>query len=259
MARKNIALITGASSGIGLCFAKRLARDGRSLLLVARRKERLKKLQAELRGAKGEVHLLPLDLLEPGAGQALARYTSEQGLFVDLLVINAGYGTTGPFEASDLAKEIGMVDLHCRMQVELTGRFLPPMLRRRRGGIISVASAAAFLPAPYMATYAATKAFMLSFSQALAAEVQGTGVRVLCVCPGATKTEFQQVAGVFDTNFKPPRYIAPEVVVDQALRDLWLGKWVSIPGAENVVFSFLARTLPHRLAVGAAAKLMKPK
>lgn len=257
MAGKNVALITGASSGIGLCFARQLAREGHSLLLVARREDRLKELQAGLQSAGVSVHLFPLDLLKPGAGNALADYVSEHGLFVDLLVNNAGYGTTGPFAAGDLAKEVGMVDLHCRMQVELTGRFLSPMLKRGRGGIIAVASAAAFLPMPYMATYAATKAFMLSFSQALAAEVRDQGVRVLCVCPGATSTEFQQVSGVPETKIKPPRYVAPEVVVAEALRDYRRGKWVSVPGAENVVFSFLARALPHRLAVGAAAKLIK--
>ncbi len=253
------ALITGASAGLGEVFAKKLAQEGTNLILVARRKNRLDALAKELsveHGVRAEV--IQCDLSSPDAADKLFAHVKKGEIFVDLLINNAGFGTYGEFTKCYEDKEIQMVDLHCRTTVQLLHAFLPAMVEKRTGGIINVSSAAAFLPVPYMATYAATKTFMLHLSDAVAHEVKQYGVRMMALCPGATKTEFQEVANV-NTSFQSPRFMSAEAVVNRALNDYKKGATVSVPGIENAALYYLARIVPKGPALSIAAALTKPK
>src|ERR1700751_323822 len=193
-----VALVTGASSGIGAEFAKQLSADGYEVILLARRVERMQALAAELSGPS---HVIACDLA--GEAASVAAKVADAGLQVDVLVNNAGFGTHGRFIEMDAAREAEEVRLNCEALVTLTHAFLPGMLERRRGGVINVASAAGMQPLPYEAVYAATKAFARSFTDALAMELRGTGVRVLCVNPGPVPTEFQRVADL-PADWLPP-------------------------------------------------------
>ncbi|HEX8162287.1 MAG TPA: SDR family oxidoreductase [Pyrinomonadaceae bacterium] len=190
-------LITGASGGIGEEFARQLAARGDDLLLVARSEDKLIALCNELgRGHEVRCQHFALDLSREGAGRVLFEEAGARGLEVATLVNNAGFGSMGDFAALDLARELNMIDLNVSALVELTHLFLAPMRERGAGAIINVASTAAFQPVPYMATYAATKAFVLSFSEALWEENRARGVRVLALCPGVTETNFFAAGGM---------------------------------------------------------------
>jgi len=221
------ALITGASSGIGEEFAKQLSQKGYEVILVARRQERLEKLAGEL---SGPAHAVACDLATDAA--ALAGKVEELGLEVDVLVNNAGFGTHGRFAEIDAAREAEEVRLNCEALVTLTHAFLPGMLERRRGGVITVASTAGMQPLPYEAVYSATKAFARSFSDAIATEVRGSGVKVLSVNPGPVPTEWQEVAG-YEPGYLPPvpGKIGPEQVARESIRAFERGKRTIIPGA----------------------------
>src|SRR5271156_4950090 len=186
------ALITGASTGIGAEFARKLARRGMNVILVARSEDKLQALASELKNIKATV--IPLDLTLPDAAPTLKKKVAELGLQVDLLINNAGFGTFGPFEEIDPKLEQQEIQLNVMALVDLTHAFIPAMLERGEGAIINLASVAAHQPVPYMSVYAATKAFVLSFSEALWAEYKDRGIRVLSLNPGATKTEFHSVA-----------------------------------------------------------------
>jgi uncharacterized protein len=200
-AKRPIALITGASAGIGLEFAKRLAERGYDVILSARRRDRLDELAARLRAEHGgiRVEVIVADLQDSDAPAAIVAETARLGIGVDLLVNNAGFGTHGHFETLPPDRERGEIAVNVAALVALTHAFLPAMLERGQGGVINVASTAAFQPVPYMAVYAATKAFVRSFSEALHEEVQARGVRVIALCPGPTATEF------FDADVAAPR------------------------------------------------------
>ena len=187
---RETALVTGASSGIGEQFAHQLAARGHALVLVARRAERLERLAAEL---PTDAHVIPCDLAADAA--SLPERVAELGVEVELLVNNAGFGTAGPFVEQDPGRDAEQVRLNCEAIVTLTHAFLPSMVERGRGGIINVASTAGMQPIPYESVYAATKAFAISFTDALHTELRGSGVRVLAVNPGPVPTEWQQVAG----------------------------------------------------------------
>src|SRR5262245_50518285 len=194
---QDVVLITGASSGIGEALARRIARDGRHLVLIARRADRLTALGRELEQQHGiRAHVIAEDLLRPGAVRAVVDEVARRGLTVDWLVNNAGFGTVGRFDTVPVERELDEIRLNVGVLVELTGRYLPGMTARRRGVVMNIASLGAFAPSAYMATYSATKAFVLSFSEGIAAELRGTGVEVLCVCPAFTRTEFQEKADV---------------------------------------------------------------
>src|SRR3979409_570606 len=185
----NTTLITGASSGIGEVFARRLASQGDNLLLVARSEDKLINLCNELGRTKStHAQYVAMDLSEPDAPARLFEETTNRGLEIDFLINNAGFGSMGDFAKLDLQPERNMIDLNVRALVELTHRFLIPMRQRKNGSIINVASTAAFQPVPFMATYAATKAFVLSFSEALWEENRPLGGKVMGVCPGVTDT-----------------------------------------------------------------------
>ena len=190
------ALITGASAGIGLALAAQLAAGGTNLILTARRRERLETLAGRLSEQHGvRIEVFPADLTLPVAPEQLFAFTEKQRIAVDLLVNNAGFGTYGRFHISDRTRQLAMVQVNVAAVVALTHLYLPRMIERRRGDILIVASTAAFQGLPYLATYAATKAFDLLFAEALAEEVRDKGIRVCALCPGPTATEFQAVAG----------------------------------------------------------------
>ena len=237
------ALVTGASSGIGTEFAKALAGRGYEVILVARRAERLQELSGEL---EGKAHAVPCDLATEAA--ALPGKVAELGLEVDLLVNNAGFGTAGPFLDQDPEREAEEIRLNCEAVVRLTHAFLPGMIERDRGGVITVASTAGMQPLPYEAVYSATKAFALTFSDALSEELRKTNVRVLAVNPGPVPTEWQEVAGYHDPrNFPVPGAIPPERVVELSLRAYDRGKRSVIPG--RIIRLFMASSKPSPRAI----------
>jgi short-subunit dehydrogenase len=216
-------------------------RRGEELVLVARRRDRLEALAAEL-GARA--HVVALDLAEPGASADLMEAVDALGLHAGTLINNAGFGLAGRFAELPLERQLGMVDLNVRVLTELTGRVLPGMRARRQGGILNVASTAAFQPGPGMAVYFATKAFVLSFSEALHQELRGSGIKVSALCPGPVATEFAQVAGVTSAYFD--RLAArPAGVVAAGLRGLDRNRAVVVPGLSAKLGAQAYRLLPR--------------
>ncbi|MGP8175860.1 MAG: SDR family NAD(P)-dependent oxidoreductase [Terracidiphilus sp.] len=187
-------LVTGASAGIGAALARELARHGAKLILTARRKDRLEALAAELTAKGTEVRIVMADLNDPAAPQQIYDSTEGAGIAVDILINNAGLGQFGSFAQSEMAQEMSQVRVNCEAVVCLTRLFVPRMVERRRGWVMVVASLAAFVPMPYLSTYAATKAFDRSFALGLAGEVARFGIKVTALCPGPTESEFSQVA-----------------------------------------------------------------
>ena len=255
---QEVALITGASSGIGEALARRIARDGRPVALVARRQARLESIAAELRASnRVDVHALPADLTAPGAIPALVEEVARRGLTVDWLVNNAGFGTFGKFHELPLAKELEEIRLNVEALVELTGRFVPGMVARKRGLVMNIASVGGFVPSPLMATYTATKAFVLTFSETIHAELAGTGVRCLCVCPGFTRTEFQDHVSV-DTRAVPAMaWQTADEVADEAVRAAARGG-VLVNGMMNKALTAALKLIPRSLAIRSATMLLKP-
>ena len=242
------ALITGASSGLGEEFAIQLAREKRDLVLVARREDRLRDVADRARSlGSGKVTVIASDLGRPEAGAELFRQVGAAGIAVDYLVNNAGFGTRGRFDQVPLDREIEEINLNVNALVALTHLFLPAMVAARSGSIINVASTAAFQPVPWMATYAATKAFVLSFSEALSTELQGTGVTVLALCPGPTRTEFQQVASVEHSGVPSFAYMDAPTVVRQAIESARRGKAIRINGVINTIMAQTTRFAPRAL------------
>ncbi len=238
------ALVTGASSGIGKAFAELLARKGAHVIVTARSKPELDALAAALTGPKlGGATAIALDLGEPGAAQKLFDAVKAKGLSVDLLVNNAGFGKWGDFLSVDAAVDAQMIQLNVTALVDLCHLFLPGMLERGDGGIINVASTAAFAPLGWAAVYSATKAFVLSFSEALFVECQGRGVHVMCLCPGATRSNFAAVAGGVSGGGMGA---TAQSVAATGLRGFLVGRSFVIPGAINNVFSWIPRLMPRR-------------
>jgi short-subunit dehydrogenase len=243
------ALVTGASGGIGEAYARALSARGTALVLVARRADRLETLAAEL---DTEVEVLAADLAEPeGRAPVEARLAAAEAP-VDLLVNNAGFGTTGVFAELDVEREDEEIRLNVLALMRLTRAALPGMLERRHGGVVNLGSVAAFVPAAKSATYAASKAFVLSFTEALSEEVRGTGVRVQCLCPGLTRTEFQSTAD-YDASGQPGfMWQSADSVVGESLSALGRGKVVCVTGLQNrsmvVGTSLVPRVAKRRLA-----------
>ena len=239
----HITLITGASAGLGADFARQLSQRGHRLVLAARRLERLEALAAEL----GNARAVAIDLGEPGAAQRLMADIAANGEEVTCLINNAGFGLWGRFVTLDGHRHREMIDLNCGALVELAHAVLPAMLKRGDGAILNVASTAAFQPGPGMATYFATKAFVLSFSEALHEEMRGTGVRVTALCPGPTRTEFGDVAG-FKGNGMFDKLSATSVdVVAAGLKALDANRAVAIPGLFNKMGAQGHRFVPRAL------------
>jgi hypothetical protein len=247
------ALITGASMGLGAAFARRLAAQGCHLVLVARSEQKLQALAASLRQAHGiRAHVVVADLTQPGAALTVLQATAAHGATVDLLVNNAGFATHGPFETTPLTRQVEQVTLNITALMALTHAFLPQVLERR-GAIINVASTAAFQPIPQMAVYGATKAFVLSFSEALWAEYQARGVRVLALCPGATDTPFFEVAG---EAAAVGAKATPEAVVDVGLAALGKGRSHVIHGLGNYLTANLSRFAPREFTAKLTRRVM---
>jgi short-subunit dehydrogenase len=252
----NTTLITGASSGIGEVFARKLAARGHNLLLVARSEDKLITLCNELGRIKSiHAQYVAMDLSEPDAPARLFEETQKRGLEIDLLINNAGFGSMGDFAKLDLQRELDMIDLNVRSLVELTQRFLVPMRERKSGSIINVASTAGFQPVPFMATYAATKAFVLSFSEALWEENRPHGVKVMALCPGVTDTNFFEASRMQ----RPPARISQTAadVVDTALRGLARGKSSVISGWTNFLMVESERLAPRSLVLRTAGMVLR--
>ncbi len=252
------ALITGASAGLGLEYAKLFAADKHDLVLVARRRERLDQLGADLKAAHGvKVLVIAADLNDAAAPKAICDEVTKAGLDVEFLVNNAGFGTVGPFAQADLAKELGQVTVNVSALVALTHLFLPGMLKRGRGRVLNIGSTAGFQAGPYMATYYATKAFVNSFTEALGHELKGTGVTATVSCPGATATEFASLSGNDKTRLftSMGRPMGAAEVALQGYRAMHAGKLISVHGLKNLIGVWSVRFTPRMLvrAIAAAA------
>lgn len=238
------ALITGASSGIGAEFARRLASRGHDLVLVARSGDRLTALAEELRQAhQARAEVVVCDLSEPDAAQRVAAAVRDRGMRVDLLVNNAGFGTCGQFDAIPAAREHDELMVNVVAPVGLTHEFLPGMLERGSGAVVNVASIAAFQPSPYFAVYAASKSFVLNFSLALWSEYRRSGIKVLACCPGPVETSFFEVIGTERAAVAGRRKASPRQVVDSTLRALDRDRGYVVPGLRNFP---IAHLLPRR-------------
>ncbi len=240
------ALITGASSGIGRSLARLFAHDGYDLALVARRADVLQELAADIAAAdRVSVRSFAVDLARPDGARVLQGELDEAGIAVDVLVNNAGFGMQGAFSALPIDRQIEMIRLNVMTLTELTGRLLPGMLERGSGGILNVGSTAAFQPGPFMAVYYATKAYVVSFSEALADELSGSRLRVSCLAPGPTATGFAAEAGVADT----PLFRGDVMDVDEVARigyEGWKsGKTLVVAGRRNRMRAFAVRLAPR--------------
>jgi len=245
------ALVTGASGGIGLELARLLARGGHDLVLVARSAEKLQTLARELEGEHGvRAHALPADLTDPGAPERIAAELRGRGVEVEVLVNNAGFGVAAPFAEADTARQVEMIQVNVTALTHLTRLFLPAMLSRRSGRILNVASTAAFQPGPFLAVYYATKAYVLSFSEAVAEEVRGTGVTVTALCPGPTHTGFAAEARMEGTLlFRAGRVMDAATVARVGYRGMMRGKRLVIPGVLNQVVATVAQRSPRALVL----------
>jgi uncharacterized protein len=255
---KQTVLITGASAGLGAGFARAFAARGDDLILVARRTDRLEALATALSATHNiKATVFSTDLTEPGAVARLHLDIDDANLTVTRLINNAGYGLRGAFADMDGPSQARMIDLNCRALVELCHIFLPDMIKSGRGGILNIASTAAFQPGPWMAVYYASKAFVLSFSEALHDEVRRHGITVAALCPGPTRTEFFETAQMTDTALS--RYLAGDA--DKVIRDgmaaLDKNRAVAISGALNTLIAQSIRLTPRSLARWIAGSLQR--
>lgn len=254
-----VTLITGASSGIGEAFARRLAADGHDLVLVARSEKALHELCDELMlKHKIMAHYVVLDLVEPNADQALLDETRQHGFEVDWLINNAGFGSVGDFARLDLDHELRMIDLNVRSLVALTHGYLVQMRERRSGTVINVSSAASFQPIPFMATYAATKAFVTSFSEAIAEENRPFGIKVLALCPGSTKTNFFAASNI-DRPIQVKGQQTAAQVVETALRAIGRGRTKVVSGIANVIGSLLGTYMPSSISTRVMGRALRSR
>jgi uncharacterized protein len=248
-----ITLLTGASAGIGTALAYVFARHGHELVLIARREQRLTEL-AEAIAAQGHKRpmTLPVDLAQPDAVDRIRDVLSMSDAEPEIVVNNAGFGLVGAAAGTDLAEQLNMVDVNVRALTDLSLAFVEP-LQRRRGGILNVASVAGFLPGPGMAVYYASKAYVLSFSEALHRELKPRGVRVTALCPGPVPTEFQARAGVRTERYPPIFTRSAEQVAEAGYRGLVAGERLVVPGFGNKLITFLLRVAPRPLVLAAVA------
>lgn len=260
MAQRGVALVTGASGGIGFEIARVLARERYDLVLVARSAEQLEEHARAFEREHG-IRALPvaLDLARADAPERVVAILAEHNLTVDVLVNNAGFATYGRFAETPLEAERGEIQLNVVALTALCKLLLPPMLARRRGNILNVASTAAFVPGPYMAVYYATKAYVLSLSEALAEELRGTGVRVTALCPGATASGFQERAGITEVPFYGSRKLPDAAsVAAYGVKAMHRGVALAIPGVDNRALPALLRVVPRRIVPRLVAKLQDP-
>ncbi len=264
MARKRkgegqTALVTGASAGIGVDLAECFAKNGYDLILTARSAPALDEVAVRLASAHDvKATTIAQDLGAIGGGAKLAAEIKQRGLSVDVLVNNAGYGSAGALTHSSIEEQLGMIDLNDRALVELTYLFWNDMLANKRGGLLNVASTAAFQPGPLMAVYYASKAFVLSFSEALWEEARGTGVKVSCLCPGPTASKFRERAGTGTKRLAQSGVMPSMPVALQGYRAFERNQRVIIPGMRNVMLATVARTLPRTQVLRTVRRLQEP-
>jgi uncharacterized protein len=252
------ALVTGASAGIGWQLATQLAAGGANLVLTARREERLAQLAAEITARHPvQVETFPADLSRPRTPDEIFHFTQQKGLFIEVLINNAGFGAYGAFHKVPRQRLLDMVQVNVAAVVHLTHLFLPAMAERRSGYVMIVSSVAAFQPVPYISTYAATKAFDLLFAEAVAEEVRRDGVRVCALCPGPTSTEFQDVAHQPERTLRVQE--SAEKVARVGLEALAAGHPQVISGFKNWIMVEAQRLAPRRLVARAAADLFEPR
>ena len=251
------ALVTGASAGIGWALAQQLAAAGANLVLSARRTDRLEKLSAELSSKHGvQTEVFAADLTQPGASREIFAFTAGKGIEVELLINNAGFGVFGYIHENDESRLLEMVQVNCAAVVQLTRLYTPAMVQRRHGDVMIVASTAAFQAVPFIAAYAATKAFDLIFAEGIAEEMRPFGVRVCALCPGSTNTEFQQVAHQPDRAFRVAETAGK--VARVGLEGLARGKSLVISGGRNRMMIEAERLAPRSFIAKMAAKMMRP-
>jgi hypothetical protein len=254
------ALVTGASMGIGVNLAECFAADGYDVILTARTEPALRTLADRL-AKEHRVTATPIaaDLGSPGGGRQLAAEVERRGLGVDVLINNAGFGIAGAFAGSKQDDQLGMIDLNDRALVELTHVYWPGMLAKRRGGLLNVASTAAFQPGPLMAVYYASKAFVLSFSEALWREAQGTGVHVSCLCPGPTASNFRARAGTGATRLSNRAVMSSQSVARLGYDAFQRNDRVVVTGFSNALTARLVPFLPRRAVLNLVHSLQTPK
>lgn len=253
-----IAIVTGASAGLGIEFAKLFVQDGHQVVLVARRKEQLEAVADSLKAIfpNSKAYVIGMDLGSPGAGKRLFERTQSLGLKIDFLVNNAGFGEAGDFSKLSIDRQLQMIDLNVRTLVELTHLYLPSMRENGFGRILNVGSVAGFQPGPFMATYYATKAFVNSFSEALHKELSGTGVSCTVLAPGATATEFAKVAKVDDATLLFKGVVAnSQPVVRAGYNAMMKGDALVVPGLVNKIIVQSLRVSPRFLVRHLAARL----
>ena len=240
------ALVTGASSGIGYELAKLLAKDGKNLVVVARSQDRLEELKTEIENKYGTtVRVLPKDLSDPRAPQEIFSELEKEDINVDVLVNNAGFGVYGMFSETDLQEELRMIQVNATSLIHLTKLFLKGMVDNGSGSILNVASVCSFLSTPLESVYCATKSLVLHFSEALANELQGTGVSVTCLCPGLAKTLFHKRANMENTKIAKRKMMDAATVAEAGYKALRRGKVIAIPGLIYKFAPLLARVAPR--------------
>ncbi len=256
---KKTALITGASGGLGLSFVNLFAKDGYDLVLVARNGERLEEIKKDVE-QKYNIKALVVakDLCSPSGADEVYEATKQAGINIDVLVNNAGFGDFGEFHNSDINKQIRMVDLNCIALMHLCHLYLSDMLKQKSGNILNVDSIAAFQPGPLMSVYYATKAFVLSFSQALTRELKGTGVKVTALCPGPIRTNFDNAADLGESGlFKNLKVWDPDTVAEFGYKNMKKGKSLCVCGFLNKLIVFANRLAPRALVRNMVYNLQK--
>ncbi|HLN27814.1 MAG TPA: SDR family oxidoreductase [Gemmataceae bacterium] len=250
------ALVTGASAGIGYELSKVFAREGYSLVLVARNEARLREVAEEIQRANGAaVKVIAKDLCITSATDELFAELQHDSIVIDVLVNNAGFGTYGPFAQSDLNSQLDMIKLNVLSLTHLARLFLPGMIERRNGHIMNVASTAAFQPGPLTAVYYATKAYVLSFSEAISNELEGSGVTVSALCPGPTVSEFQKRAQLEGVRLVKGAMMDAATVAESGYRGMIQNKRLVIPGWKNRLLAFSVRFIPRSIVLRVARKL----
>lgn len=245
---RNYTLITGASTGIGYELAKLFAKDRHNLILVARDEGKLETAKNELSKYNVEVKILSLDLSKSGDIQGLFNYVEMNKLNVDILVNNAGIGTFGDFSEIEWVKEEALIDINIKVLTKLTKYFLPKIIECKNGGILNVASTAAFCSGPRMAAYYASKAYVLNLTEAIYEECKDSGIKISCLCPGPVKTTFQDKAGIKKSESAKKYLMDAEEVAKVSYKDFKKGKLIIIPGMKNKLLVIGNKLLPRRIS-----------
>ena len=256
---KGTALITGASAGIGWALARLMAAEGHDLVLTARRQDRLEALAREVSPHGIKAHVWPDDLADPGAPQRLHDRANAEGISVDILVNSAGFGARGPFDKLSLDRQLEMIAVNVAALTALTHLFLTDMRKRGHGRILNIASIAGFQPGPFLAVYYATKGYDYLFTEALAEELNGSGITASCLFPGVTDTEWQAVAGINGSRLGRLRGMSADAVARIAYDGLMAGRRTIIPGLHNKASALAVKIAPRRLLTYVIARLQSQR